>query len=516
MSRTLILGSSPDALAAAIRLARAGKSVLVLEEAAQAGGVLREEEFSPGYRAGVMAPWRFDAGLGRDLPAAAGAARVLSWDGDDGWLELSADPGTSTDSIRRYSQKDAGAWQAFASRIGRLGAFLEAMNVRTPPRPSVPTGADLLTLLGLGWKLRGLGRRDMIELLRVLPMSAAELLDDSFENDLLKGTVGAAGVINLHQGPRAAGTGFVMLHHHSGLPAGVFRSPGIPAAGGLVRRLVETAQAAGVAVRTGVEFDSIAVEHGIARGVVLSTGETIEAETVVSALDPRRTMLGLVDPVQLDPDFLLAATHVRSRGVRAQVNLALERLPRIRGVDPGRLPGAVLSWTPGLDYIEKAYDDLKYGRISSAPWFEATLPSLADPGLAPGGRHVMTVAVQYAPCRLRDGTWDSPARQGLMELVLAVLNRFCEDLPVVAGEVWTPTDLEQRWGMPEGNPYHVELGLDQILFMRPFPGYGQYRSPVRGLFLTGPGTHPGGCVLGRSGSLAAGAVLSSRPGEVPA
>ena len=398
----IVIGAGINGLVAAAYLGRAGRRVLVLERRGVAGGAATAAEFASGFRADLMSPGWMDPIIRKELGFGGGTPGngdiVFSPATGGGGLLLSADLTASAGSIRHFSQKDSERWGRFSTRMHRLAGFLLELYRVPPPRPTSTSWGDFWTLLGLGRRLKALGKTDMVELLRVLPMSAAELLSDWFESDLLKGTVGAAGVTNLCQGVRASGTGFVLLHHHVGLPPGVFRAPG---AGGarLTEALLTLMRGQGVEVRTGARVARIAVANGRASGVILETGEEITATAVASSADPRETLLGLVDAAQLDPEFTHAVRHIRYRGVTAQVNLALGELPRFVGMEGDAHLRGVISLTPSLDYLEKAYDDAKYGRVSARPWLTATIPSLTDPSAAPPGKHAMTVAVQYAPYR---------------------------------------------------------------------------------------------------------------------
>jgi phytoene dehydrogenase-like protein len=362
--------------------------------------------------------------------------------------------------------------------------------------------------------LRGLGKREMMELLRVLPMSVQELLDDWFESDALKGTLGASGITSLQQGPRSGGTAFLMLHHHVGNESGVFRARTALEGGtaGLTNALLSAARERGVEIRCCSDVTRILVEDGRATGVLLDGGTEVRSRRVVSSADPRRTMLALADPQYLQPDFVRAVRAIKYRGVSGIVHFALGELPRFsaRGANgDGAALGGVISISPSLEHLERAYDDAKYGGVSRHPYLEATIPSLLDPSLAPPGRHVMSVRVQYAPYRLRDGAWDDARRDSLGELVTRTLADYAPNFPgaVLHREVLTPLDIEQRYALTEGQPDHGQLTLDQILFMRPVPGYARYRTPIDGLYLCGSGAHPGGRVAGGAGRLAATAIL---------
>jgi phytoene dehydrogenase-like protein len=363
------------------------------------------------------------------------------------------------------------------------------MYTTPPPDPLARDARALLRLGALGWRVRWLGRQGMVDLLRILPMSVGELLDDWFESDALKGALGAAGVLHLHQGPRSGGTAFLLLHHHVGSPAGVFRPP-LSNAG----RILETLP--GIELRRGpaAEVVRIAARDGRASGVVLAGGEEIAAPLVVSRADPRRTLLELLEPGWLDPDVAHAVRHIRSRGVTARVTLSLNRAP---GFD-------TLVVAPSLGYLERAYDAVKYGRMSERPYCEARY----DAGPA-NGRHRVDVHVQYAPYALTDGPWDEARRERLCDLVMQALAEHAPGLrdALVGRTVLAPPDLEAQCGWPEGQPYHAELALDQALFMRPTPQLARYRTPVPGLYLCGPGTHPGGGIAGASGANAARVIL---------
>jgi phytoene dehydrogenase-like protein len=356
----------------------------------------------------------------------------------------------------------------------------------------------------------------MVELLRTVPMSVGELLDDWFETDILKGVLGARGVTGVLQGPRSGGTAFVLLHHQVGRPVGAFRAPHAVrgGVGSLARALTAAATSFGAEVRTGAEVVRVLSKGGRATGVVLQNGDEIAARRVVSGADPRRTFLDLCDPSRLTPDFVRAVRSVRYRGAWAKVNLALGALPTfaaLRDAGETALRGTI-SISPSLDYLERAYDDAKYGRVSDRPYLEIRIPSLADASLAPPGRHVMSIEVQYAPYRLREGEWDDSARDALGDRVVETLAAYAPELPgsILHRQVLTPRDLETTFALTEGHTYHGEMTLDQILFMRPVAGWSRYRTPVGGLYLCGAGTHPGGGIAGVPGANAARVILKDR------
>ncbi|MFN2563775.1 MAG: phytoene desaturase family protein, partial [Gemmatimonadaceae bacterium] len=427
---------------------------------------------------------------------------------------LHHDPQRSAALIRKHSPADAEKWPAFAERIARLAGFLRAAYAAAAPTVDATSAADLLSLARLGTRLRVLGKTEMVELLRTVPMSVGELLDDWFDTDILKGVVGARGVTGILQGPRSGGTAFVLLHHQVGRPVGAFRTPTAVrgGVGNLARALAAAATSFGAEVRTGSEVVRVSTQGGRASGVVLRDGDEIAARRVISGADPRRTFLGLCDPSRLDPGFVRAVRNVRYRGAWAKVNLALGALPSftaLRGDGSETALRGTIAISPSLMYLERAYDDAKYGRVSQHPHLEVRIPSLADPTLAPAGKHVMSIEVQYAPYHLRDRQWDDAARDALGDRVLETLAAYAPDLPglVLHRQVLTPGDLESVFSLTEGHAYHGELTLDQILFMRPVAGWSRYRTPVRDLYLCGAGTHPGGGIAGGAGANAARVIL---------
>jgi phytoene dehydrogenase-like protein len=394
-------------------------------------------------------------------------------------LELFADVEKSVESIHRLSPADAARWPEFCARVHRLARVLGKLYAAPPPDVDAGAGELLsLALLGLGVRVRG--REAVIDLLRTLPMSIGQVLDEWFETAVLKGALAGPGVAHLCLGPRSGGTSFAFVHHHVGAPRGVFRAP----ASNLGTVL---AALPGVEIRRGAEVAQIAIRQGRATGVVLADGQELATTLVVSSADPRRTLLGMVDAAWLDPELVHAVRHVKYRGVVARVTLAIERDP---GFD-------ALAVAPSIDYLERAYDDAKYGGVSAQPGIEARREN---------GRIV--AHVQYAPYAPADGGWNDARRRALGDLTARTLAEHAGGLGVLpVREVLTPADLEARYGATEGHLYHGEVSLDQILFMRPVPGWSRYRTPIEGLYLCGPGTHPGGGILGASGRNAAQVML---------
>ena len=517
----IVIGAGHNGLVAAAYLAKSGKRVLVLEAQSGVGGTQSTEEFHPGFKVDTafhQSGW-LDPAIASDLSLGSATEGVLQPDvavlnlTDDGHFVLHRGLRESSDAIRRYSAADADKWEGFSRLSNKLSGFLQHVYGVTPPQLTSTRPGDLWNLLGLGRRVRGMGKTDMIEFLRILPMSIAELLDDWFETDGLKGAIGAAGITGIMQGPRSAGTAFVMLHHQVGNPIGLFRAGSLRRGGqgGLGNRLAQAARGFGAEVSTGKRVARIRTVDGRVVGVTLENGDEIPARQVISTVDPRRTMLGMVDPTELAPEYVRAVQNIRYRGVSAKINLALSELPRFAGVDgqDGLLRG-VISLSPNLDYLERAYDDAKHGRVSRRPYLEAVIPSLEDPSLAPADGHVMSVWMQYAPYRM-NSEWDDAARDALGDRVVECLAERAPNLKsaIVARQVLTPGDLAEKYGASEGSLYHGEMGLDQILFMRPVPGWGHHRTPIDQLYLGGSGTHPGGGIVGGAGRLAARELLKA-------
>jgi phytoene dehydrogenase-like protein len=439
--------------------------------------------------------------------------------GDGRALALSSETRRAADAIRQHSPRDAERWSSFTERLGKLAGFLEALYQLPPPDVDAATSlGELAPLLSLGRKFRALGRADMLELLRVLPMSVQDLLDDWFESPMLKAALAAGGVRDIRQGPRSGGTSFVLLHNIVGARGGacLARPWWGDGPGAFIGAVADVARANNVAVRTGAHVARILVRDDVVTGVVLANGDEISAPVVVSTADPARTLLGMVDPVWLDPEFLHAVGNIKFRGCTALVRFALDRLPDVSGGgidDSSAALTGTMSLTTSLDALERAYDAAKYGGVSAEPHVEITAPTTRWPSLAPAGKHVLLARVQYAPYQLRDGAvWDDTRSCELGESVARAIGRVMPGFAdaVVHREILTPPDLEARFGVTQGAVTHGEMTLDQILFMRPVPGWGRYAMPIDGLYLAGSGAHPGPGVLGGAGWLAAKRILRAK------
>jgi phytoene dehydrogenase-like protein len=517
----IVIGAGTNGLVGATVLARAGRRVLLVERAEWLGGTSRPIEFFPGFHSPLTS---FDAGW---FPHPVARAVGLSAErrvepeipltlalGDGESLSLARDPQLAATAIRRHSPRDAERWGAFAVHLRKLSGFLEALHQLPPPDIDATGLGELAPLLGLARRFRALGRGDMGELLRVLPMPVRDLLDDWFESDALKAAVAAGGVRDIRQGPRSGGTAFVLLHYLTGASEGTVRARPWwrDAPDTLSTVLLANAREAGVTIRARSAVARILVRDDTVAGVALDDGTEIASRAVLSTADPAHTLLQLTDPVWLDPEFIHAVRNIKFRGCTSYVCYALDRLPTVPGLEnPAEALAGVITLTRTMDDLERAYDAAKYGAASAAPHVEITVPTLRWPALAPAGKHVLMARVQYVPRSApAEGASDSGLPSPEADVVTAAIERAmpgCVD-SVLHRTVFTPRDLGARYGVTDGALTHGELTLDQILFMRPVPGSGRYAMPIPGLYLGGKGAHPGPGVLGGPGWLGARRMIA--------
>jgi phytoene dehydrogenase-like protein len=515
--RIAIIGSGHNALVAAFYLAKAGHTPIVIERRSVPGGCVATEEFAPGFRAPLVnsiGPLRAevvrDMQLERRVEFLRPDPRLVALAPDGQALLMSSDRRRTADAIHAFSAQDAARYGEFCDTLSRLGEFIAGMLEATPPSLSAPDAGELWDLLKSGRRFRALGKKDGFRLLRWAPMAAADLVAEWFETDLLQAVVASRGVFGTSHGPWSAGTGAVLL-----LQAAVDPAPGgstIAIKGGpgaLARAMSEAAREAGAEITTKASVARVSVRDGRASGVVLEDGTEIAADAVVSGADPRRTFLRLVDPVELDPGFLTKVRNFRARGTVAKLHLGLRDVPRFTGTGSSADLRGRIHIAPGIDYLERAFDASKYGEASEEPWLDVTIPSLLDPSLAPDGRHVMSVHVQFVPYTLRSGPWDGAARERVTASIVRTLERFAPGVGslVEHTQLLTPTDLEEQYGLTGGHIYHGELALDQLFTMRPILGFAQYRTPIERLYLCGAGTHPGVGITGGSGQNAAREIV---------
>jgi phytoene dehydrogenase-like protein len=512
-----IIGGGHNGLVAACYLAKSGLKTIVLEQRDIVGGGAITEELHPGFRSSTLdhsagplaAQVSADLDLARfGLELITPEARVLALSPDGKSLCIYNDVARTVSEIEKFSANDAKSYPEFVNSFARIGKVLAPLISMTPPLIDQPTAADLWQLGKVGLAFRGLGKKDEYRLLRWGPMAVADLVSEWFETELLRATVAARGIYGAFAGPWSAGTSLGLLWQAamdgSAIGSASYAKGGM---GGLATALANAAKASGVEIRTSSQVSGIAGVEGDTPKVVLKSGEEIESRVVVSNADPRATFLNLVDPVDLDPNFLLKMRNYRAPGVAAKINLALSGLPAFRGVngnDPATKLGGRIHIGPEIDYLERAFDASKYGEFSTQPYLDITIPSLGDPSLAPEGKHVMSIHAQFAPYKLKQGDW-ATRREEFADNVMGQLESYApgvRDL-VVARQVITPVDLEQTYGLSGGHIHHGEQTLDQFFTFRPLIGWAQYRTPLKRLYLCGAGTHPGGGLTGLPGANAA-------------
>ena len=522
----VIIGGGHNGLTAAAYLARAGRTVLVLERRHVLGGAAVTEEVFPGFRFSefsyVVSLLRPE--IIRELELPKHGLEILPLDGtitplDEDSLWRVNDHGRTIRELRRWSKSDAEAYEEYGLLMADMARFIKPILSVVPPDPGAFNPFDWMPVVGLAKTFRDLPERLQSTFVQLMTMSATEFLQQWFETDPLIATMSASGIIGTFQGVRSPGTAYVLLHHYMGEIDGAFRAWGIPrgGTGGISEAIASAARAAGVQIRTEAPVARIDVRSGRAEGVVLESGEEISAGTVLSSVDSHVTFLHLVEPSNLEPSFLEEVKRYKFRGSSGKVNLALDALPEL-ACKPGRgewLRGAI-SFSPGVDYMERAYDDAKYGRFSSRPYIDCIIPTLVDPSMAPPGKHVMSCFVQYAPYHLSEGrTWTDAERDAFGETVISTLEERFPDIRnlILHRQVLTPLDIERITGLTEGNIFQGELSLEQLFFNRPVPGWARYRTPIKDLWMCGSATHPGGGIMGAPGRIAALELLGGRAGS---
>ncbi len=517
----IIVGGGHNGLVTAAYLAKAGKSVVVLERREMPGGCAVTEELWPGYRVstGAYLISLLQDRIVRELELERFGYQVLPKDPaffsaypDGRHLFFWQDEKKTLAEIAKFSARDAEAFPKYEAYLESLAVVVESLLLVTPPELPPKKPRDFIEYLKLLGRFRKLGPREITGLVKIFTQSAADLLDEWFESPEIKVTLATDGVIGANGGPRSAGTAYILMHHCMGGVAGKrglwgFVKGGM---GAVSEAIAASARSKGAEVRMNAPVRRVLVRDGRAYGVLLENGEELRADIVASNLDPKLTFLKLLEPKDLDPEFRAAIEHFRVEGTSLKMNLALDGLPDFLALPgtPGPQHGATMHLCPSIDYVERAWDDAKYGRPSHNPLLEMTCPTIYDPELAPPGRHIMGIFLQYAPYTLRDARWDD-IREPYGDRVLEVIGEYAPNIRdiVLERQVLSPLDLERRFGISGGNIFHGEMALDQMFVLRPAAGYARYRTPVRGLWLCGSGAHPGGGVMGAPGYNAAREIL---------
>ena len=518
----IVIGGGHNGLVNAAYLARAGKKVLVLERRHVLGGAAVTEEVFPGFKFSVCSyvVSLLRPEIIRELDLPRHGLEILPLDGtftpmpNGDYLWRVNDHAKTRREIARHSKLDAEAYDEYGKAMLEMAHFVKPIMSMTPPDPTSLNPKGLKDLLFLGRRFQKLPAEDKYNQVQLMTMSAVDFLDQWFDTDVLKATMSASGIIGTFLGVRSPGTAYVLLHHYMGEIDGAFRSWGLSrgGTGAISNAIGDAAREAGAEIRTEAPIAKIIVKNGEAKGVVLANGDEIYANVLSSSVDPRLTFMKMIGEEHLPNDFTDDLKRYKYRGSSGKVNLALDGLPNFRSKpgDGPHLRGAV-SISPGVDYMERAYDEAKYGRFSRRPYIDMVIPSLTDPSVAPPGKHVMSCFVQYAPYNLKEGNWDDKRE----EFGDTVIDTIAEHAPnirdlILHRQVLTPLDLEREFGLSEGNIFQGELTLEQLFFLRPAPGWAQYKTPIRNLYMCGSATHLGGGIMGAPGRNAAMKMLKDR------
>ena len=516
----IIIGGGHNGLVAAAYLARAGKRTLVLERRHLIGGAAVSEEVFPGFTFSVFSyvVSLLRPEIIRDLELPKHGLHILPLEStvtpmnNGDYLAGWGDADQTRREVYRHSPKDAEAMVEFGRLMHHMAMAVKPILSMIPPDPTSMATRDLAGMLKLGGHMRSLGPERFHALYKLMTMSSADYLDEWYEFETLKATKSASGIIGTFLGPRSPGSAYVLLHHYMGEIDGAFRAWGFAkgGTGGISNSIGRAAESFGATIRCNAAVKQVLVRGGKAVGVVLENGEEIKAAVVASGLDPRRTFLDLVEAKELPDDLLDTVRRFKFRGSSGKVNLALSELPNFTcmpGVGPQHR--GAFSISPDMDYLERAYDDAKYGEFSKNPYMDVVIPSMIDPGMAPPGKHVMSVFVQYAPYNLNGG-WTDAKREAFGDAVVNTINRYAPNFKasILHRQVLSPLDIERMTGLSEGNIFQGELALQQLFFFRPAASWAKYRTPIRGYYQCGAGTHPGGGIMGASGRLAAQKILA--------
>jgi len=516
----VIIGGGHNGLACAAYLAKAGLDVLVLEKRGVVGGAAATEEPWPGYRVSsasyVVSLMPPQVVRELDLKRFGYEVSIITPDyfvpfPDGTSLTLWGDVERDAAAIGRFSERDAAAYVAFDRYFDRVARLLKDLLFVVPPNMNL---RDLPKWAATAGRFRKWSGRDLHETVRLFTMSAADFLDEWFEDERVKGALATQAIIGAWCGPMTPGSAYVLMHHWIGEVDGHAGAWGWAKGGmgGISAAMARAAEAAGAEIRTDAEVDRVAINaSGRAVGVALADGSLVRAQRVVSCAHPVTTYLSLIGEERLPGDVVRDVKRYRTRSGSVKLNVALSELPAFPAWDQGGdLHKGLVAVSPSIEYLERAWDDAKYGRMSEHPYVEVVFPTAHEPeGLAPKGKHLMLAFSQYGPYELAEGSWDEGGRDDYAARVLKALGEFAPSLESAVEhlEVLTPRDIEERFGLIGGNIMQGELTPDQLFSFRPIPGHGDYRTPVAGMYLCGSGTHPGGGVMGVPGRNAASVIL---------
>ncbi len=515
----IVIGGGHNGLVNAAYLARAGKKVLVLERRYVLGGAAVTEEIIPGFKFSVFSyvVSLLRPEIIRDLDLPRHGLEILPLDGtmtpmqNGDYLWRVNDHGKTRRELERHSKLDAEAYEEFGKSMVAMCRFVKPILGMIPPDPTSLDPRDLKKLAFLGKRFQSLASEDRYNLIQLMTMSAADFLDQWFETDVLKATMSASGIIGTFLGIRSPGTAYVLLHHYMGEIDGAFRSWGFSrgGTGGISNAIGNAARELGAEIRMDSPVARIIVKNGAAHGVALESGEEIYADVISSSVDPNLTFLKFIESRELPGDFLDEVRRYKFRGSSGKVNLALDALPDFKCLPgPGRHLRGAMSISPSMEYMERAYDQAKYGEFSRRPYIDMVIPTLTDPSVAPPGKHILSCFVQYAPYKLSEGAWDEQ-REAFGNTVIDTIAEYAPNIKniIIGKQFITPLDIERTTGLTEGNIFQGELSLEQLFFLRPAAGWARYRTPLKKLYMCGSATHPGGGIMGGPGRLAALEIL---------
>ncbi|EHS52153.1 FAD dependent oxidoreductase [Rhizobium sp. PDO1-076] len=516
----VMIGGGHNGLVAACYLQKAGLDVLVLEKNDWVGGAATSRELTPGflYSNCSYVCSLFRPEIMRDLELPKHGLQVISYEGgavftrDGDYLASYRDHDSHRREFARWSKRDAEAYERYARDVTRQCRFIQPLLMRTAPDPFSFKPRDIGELLFLAKRFGDFSAAEMTATLRFWTMSISDFLDEYFETDVVKAYLALSGIIGTALGPMSPGTAYVLLHHYMGEVDGSVGAWGYARGGmgAISRALASSFQAAGGTVRTGADVEKVLTRGGEATGVVLADGEEVRGRTIVSNADVKRTFLKLVEEKDLPERFVHRVRHFKMRGSSGKLNIALDSLPEFPALPEGStcIRGD-MHFTDSVERMERAYDDWKDGRWSADPFVDMMIPTTLDPTMAPPGKHFMSCFVQYCPPKVEGRDWTDADRDAFAETVVSQIAAYSPGFRdrILHMEVRTPREIEAEVGLTEGNIFQGELTFDQLLFNRPLPGYAQYRSPVKGLYICGSSTHPGGGVMGAPGRNAAVEIL---------